>query len=184
MRNVPPARECAFLHDLESSQTKHVPPVVFQLKRAWTSASAPLSIVCPAHHAVPPEHGNVFVDDRDPTFAQHAAYFVQYEPRVLCVMQDITEQDSIEALISDRKMPAVVWQVVDARGGAVADVETNDSRTEHAAKMMGDEAVAASDVEYVCAWRKHTRDFERHIVCSSDFSSPSHAAEAAFDDRG
>jgi hypothetical protein len=100
------------------------------------------------------------------------------------VVQNITEQHGIEALISDWKVPAVVWQVIDRRGSAVAHVESNDSGAEHAAKMMGDETVAATDVEYVCSWRKHPGDFERHIVCSSNFSSPSHAVEAAFDDRG
>jgi hypothetical protein len=50
--------------------------------------------------------------------------------------------------------------------------------------MVRDEAVAAADVEYVGVWRKHTRDFERHVVGSSNFSSPSHSVEATFDGCG
>lgn len=184
MSNVTPARERAFLHDFKSSQIKHPPPVVFHLKRAWTSAPAPLPIVCPAHDAVPPEHGNIFVDDRDAAFAQYAADFVQYESRIVGVVQHVTEQHSVEALIFNGKVPAVVGQVIDACVRAVADVETNHSRSDHASKMMRDETVAAANVEYVCARRKHMRDFERHVVCSSNFSAPSHAVEAAFDDRG
>ena len=184
MREIAPARERAFFHDLKSSQTKCPSPVVFHLKRAGTSASAPLSIVCPAHHAIPPEQRNIFVNDREALLAQHAVHFVKHESRILRVVQYVAKQNRIEALISNGKVPAVVWQIVDARGSAVADVQSNYGRAEHASKMMRDEAVSATHVEYVRTRRQHTRDFERHVVCSPNFSATAHSVEATFNRGG
>jgi len=96
-------------------------------------------------------------------------------------MQHIAKQDRIETLVSHRKVAAIVWQVIDVSGGAGADVQANHGRSQDALKMMCDEAVAAADVEDVCASRKHACDFERHVVCSCDFPPPSHAFEATFD---
>jgi hypothetical protein len=81
---------------------------MFRVERAWTSAAAPLSIVRPAHNAIPPERRDVFVNDCESSFAQHAAHFIQHESRVLRVMQHVTEQHRVEALIAHRKMPAIV----------------------------------------------------------------------------
>ena len=184
MRKIAPARERALLHDFKSSQTKRPSPVVFPLERAWTSASAPLSIVCPAHHAIPPEHRYILIDDRKTALAQDAAHFVQYESRILRVVQHVAKQHCIEALISDGKVPAVVWQIIDAGGGGVADVQSDHGRAEYASKMMRDEAVAATDVEYVRTRRKHTRDFESHVVCTTNFSAAAHPVEATFDGGG
>jgi hypothetical protein len=46
---------------------------------------------------------------------------------------------------------------------------------------MCDEAIAAADVEHVRSRRQHTGDFKRHVICSTDFASSSHAFETAFD---
>jgi len=105
---------------------------VFRVERTWTSAPAPLSIVRPANDAIPPECGYVFVNDSESSFTQHATDFIQHEPRIVRVMQHVTEQHGVEALIAHRKMPAIVRQVVDASGGVAADVESHHSRTEHA----------------------------------------------------
>jgi hypothetical protein len=78
-------------------------------------------------------------------------------------------------------MTAVVRKVIDTRSSAAADVQSNDGSPKHALQVVRDEAIAATDVEHVGAWRKHTRDFKRHVVCSSNFSSASHAVEATFD---
>src|SRR6185295_19152094 len=163
MREVAPTRKWTLLHDLESRQTKRPAPIVFRLKRTWSSAATPLSIVRPANHAVPPDSRNVFINNRQPTIAQHTTDFIQHESRILRVMQHVTEQHGIKAFIFYRKVPAVVGKVFDSRGGEVSHVQPNYSRTEQALQMMRDETIAATDVEHVRARREHTGDFERHV---------------------
>ena len=99
-------------------------------------------------------------------------------------MQNVAEQDRMEALVFDGKVPAVVGKVIDASGGAVADVQTNDRRAQHALQMVRDETVAAADVEDVRMWREHFGDFKRHVVSSPDLAASSHALEAALDGCG
>ena len=125
MREVAPAREWTLFHDLESRQTKHPAPAVFRLKRAWSSAPTPLSIVRPADHAIPPDHRYVFVNNRETTLTQHAAYFIQHEPWILRVMQHVAKQHGVEALIFYGKVEAVVRQVINARRGVAADVKSD-----------------------------------------------------------
>jgi len=96
-------------------------------------------------------------------------------------MQHIAKQDRVETLVSYRKVAAIVWKVIDMRSGAGAHIQSNHSRSQHALKMVCDEAVAAANVEDVGASRKHACDFERHVVCSCDFPSSSNAFEATFD---
>jgi hypothetical protein len=95
-------------------------------------------------------------------------------------MQHIAEQYGVEALFSDREMPSIVGQVIDASGRAVADVQSNYSSSQHASKMMRDKAIAASDIEYVSLRRQHSGNLERHVICSPNLLAPSHAAEATF----
>jgi len=154
---------------------------VFRLKCAWSSAATPLPIVCPTNHAVPPDRRNIFVDDCESAVAQHAVYFVQDEPRVLCVMKDITKQHGIEALIFNRKMAAVVWKVIDTRSNAVANIQPDHSCAKHPLQMMCDEAVAATYVEHSRSRWKHAGDFECHVICSTNFAAPFHALEATLD---
>ncbi len=157
MSEVAPARKRALFHDFKSSQTERPSPRVLCLERARSSAPAPLSIVRPANSAVPPDRRYVFVNDREAAFSQHSAYFVQHESRILRVMQHIAKQHRVKALISDREVAAVVRKIIDACGGAVADVQSNDSRSQQALQMMCDETVAAADVENVCIRRQHFR---------------------------
>jgi hypothetical protein len=126
---------------------------VFRVERAWTSTATPLSIVRPADHAVPPARRHVFVNNRESSFSQHAAHFIQHEPRILRVMQHITEQHRVKALVPNRKMPAVVWNIVDASGGVAPYIQSHDSGSEHALQVMRDETVATTDVEHVSARR-------------------------------
>jgi len=155
---------------------------VFQLKRAWTSAAAPLSIMRPTNYAIPPDCRHIFINNRDATVAQNATHFIKQEPRILRVMQYVAEQHGVEAFIFDGKMAAIVWKIIDPSGSDVAaDVQAYDRRTQQALKMMRDEAVAAADVEHVRSWRQHTRYFERHVIRSPDFAAPSHTLEATFD---
>ena len=181
MREIAPTRERSFLHYFKTRETKDAAPVVFSVKGAWPSASAPLSIVCPADHAVPPKCRHVFVNDCEASVSQYTADFVQHEPWILRVMQHITKQHRIESLVLDRKMPAVVRKILDTRISAPADVKTNHVCAEHALQVVRDEAVAAADVEYVGPRRQHIGYFKRHVVCSPDFASPSHALEATLD---
>ena len=181
MRQIAPTRKWSFLHDLESGQTERPAPTMFRLERAWSSASTPLSIVRPANHAVPPDGRNVFINNRQSTIAQHTTDFVQHESWVLRVMQHVTEQYGIEALIFDRKMTAIVRKIFDARGGVGADVQPNDGRTQQTLKMMCDETIAAADIEHVRLRREHAGDFKRHVICSTNLAPPSHAFEATFD---
>ena len=184
MREVAPARERSLLHDFEARETEDPAPVVFRVERAWSSSSAPLSIVRPANHAVPPKCRHVFVNDREASVSQHPAHFIHHKPRFLGVMQHITEQYGIKTLVLDRKMPPIVRKIIDARGSAAADVETNHCRAEHALQVVRDEAIATADVEHVGAWRQHAGHFERHVVCSPDLAASSHALEATFDSCG
>src|SRR5205085_3212833 len=96
-------------------------------------------------------------------------------------MQHIAKQHRVKALVPDRKMTAVVGQVIDACGGAVGNVQPDDSCPEHALQVMCDETVSAAHVQNVSAWRQHSRDFERHIVCATNFSASAHSPEATFD---
>ena len=130
MREIPPARKWTLTHDLKSSQIERLAPAVFALERAWTSDATPLSIVHPADKPVPPECRHVFVNDREPAFAQDSAYFIQHQPRVMRVMQHVAKQHGVEALVAHRKVAAVVGQVIDARGCAVPDVESDHRLSE------------------------------------------------------
>jgi hypothetical protein len=100
------------------------------------------------------------------------------------VVQNVAEQDGIEALVFDGKVPAVVGKVIDVSGSAVADVQSDHCSTEHALEMVRDETIAAADVEHVGTWWKHFGDFQRHVVSSSDFATSSHSLEATFDGCG
>jgi hypothetical protein len=181
MREITPARKRALLHDFKTCQTKRPAPIVFRLERTWSSAATPLPIVCPTNSAVPPDRRDIFVNDRESAIAQHAAYLIQDEPRILCVMENITEQYSVEALIPDRKVAAIIGEVINPSSGAVSNVQTDYGCAEHALQVMCDETIAAADVEYGGSRRKHTGDFERHVICSTDFAAASHAVEATFD---
>src|ERR1041384_2236051 len=124
MREVAPARKRPLLHHFKTRDTKYPAPVVFCVERAWSSSSTPLSIVSPADHAVPPKCRHVFVNDREASVSQHPAHLVQHEPRILRVMQHITQQYRIKALVLNRKMPSVVRKIIDASGSAAADIQT------------------------------------------------------------
>src|ERR1051326_9451656 len=87
---------------------------MFRVERASTRAATPLTIVTPAKYAVPPENRYVFVDDCESSLSQHPAHFIQDQPRILRVMQHVTKQHRVEALVHNRKGPAIVRQVVDA----------------------------------------------------------------------
>jgi len=154
------------------------------LKCAWSTAVTPLPIVCPTDHAVPPNRWDIFIDDGESAVAQHAAYFIQNEACVLCVMENVTEQDGVKALISNRKMAAIIGKVIDASGGAVADVQPDHPCAEHALQMMRDEAITAADVEHSRPRRQYAGYFERHVICSTNFTAASHALEATFDSGG
>jgi len=151
------------------------------VERAWTSAATPLSIVCPADDAVPPECRHVFVDNREPSFSERPAHFIQNESRIVGVVQHIAEQHRIEALILHGKMTAIVRQVVDASIGVAAYIQSNYISAEHALQMMRDEPVATADVENIRARRQHIHDFERHVVSATHLAAASHALEATFD---
>jgi hypothetical protein len=82
-------------------------------------------------------------------------------------------------------MTAVVRKIIDPRvRGIHANVEPNDSFPEHALEMMRYKSVATTDVEHVSARRKHTRNFKRHVICSTDFASSSCTLEASLDRSG
>jgi hypothetical protein len=181
---VTPTRKRTLFHNFKACEIEHSAPVVRELKGAWSSAATPLPIVCPANDAVPPEQRHIFVDDRQAAVSQHSIHFVKDKPRIVRVMQHVAKQYCVEALITDWEVAAVVGQVIDARRGAVSDVETDYGRAEHALQMMSDETVAAADVENVSAWRQHARDFERHVVCATDLAASSHSFEATFDGCG
>ena len=130
MREVAPTRKRTLLHDLEARQTKNPAPTVFRLKRAWSSSSTPLSIVCPANDAVPPDRRYIFVNNGESAVTQNAADFIQHEPRILCVMQHVAEQYGVKALILYGKMAAIVRKVIDPSGSVFADVQSNHRRAQ------------------------------------------------------
>src|ERR1051325_3597841 len=114
MREVAPARQRTLFNDLKACQAKHPAPIMLRLKRAWSSSTTPLTIVCPTDNAVPPDRRYVFVDNRETAVSQHSSHLVESEPGVLRVVQNVAEQDGIEALVFDGKVPAVVDQSFDA----------------------------------------------------------------------
>jgi hypothetical protein len=96
-------------------------------------------------------------------------------------MEHVTKQHRVETLIAHGKMPAIVRQILNVRGRAVADVDPDHGFADEAAQMMRDETVAAADVEHVGPRRQYTRYFERHIVRSPNLAPSSRALEAALD---
>jgi hypothetical protein len=96
-------------------------------------------------------------------------------------MQYVTKQHRIEALVHYRKAPSIVRQVVDASGGVAADIQSHYGRAEHALQVMRDETAATAHVEHCGARRQDLRDFERHVISTSDLAAPSHALDATFD---
>ncbi|MEN3329658.1 MAG: hypothetical protein V7638_4465 [Acidobacteriota bacterium] len=181
MREVAPARKRTLLHYLEARQTKYPAPTVFCLKRAWSSSPTPLPVMRPTNNAIPPDRRYIFVDNRESAITQHAADFIQHESRILCVMQHVAEQHRVEALIFHRKMAAIVRKIIDLSSGLFADVQPNHRRAQQPLQMMRDEAIAATDVEHVRLRGQHTRDFERHVISSTNLAAPSHAFEATLD---
>src|ERR1043166_153539 len=157
---------------------------MFRVERASTSAATPLTIVTPAKYAVPPEYRYVFVDDCESSLSQHPAHFIQDQPRILRVMQHVTKQHRVEALVHNRKVPAIVRQVVNASRCIATYIQSHYSRAEHALQMMRDETVATADVEHSRARRQHLRDFARHVISTCGLAAPSHALDATFDSCG
>jgi hypothetical protein len=96
-------------------------------------------------------------------------------------MQHVTKQDRVEALVHNRKVPAVVRQIVDASGGIATHVQSHYSRAEHALQVMCDETVATTDVEHARARRQDLRDFKRHVISTAYLATPFHALDATFD---
>jgi hypothetical protein len=184
MGEVTPTRKGTLFHNFKACEIKNPAPVVWELKGAWSSATAPLSIVCPTDNAVPPERRDVFVNDRHATFTQHSIHLIKHEARIVRVMQHVAKQHGVEALIFHGKVTAIVGYVIDARRSAIGDVEAHDSSVQHALQMMRDKTVATTDVENVSAWRQHSRDLKGHVVCATDFAASAHASEATFDDCG
>ena len=182
MREIAPARKCTLLHDVEARQIEGSAPILFSLKCTWSSAAAPLSIMRPADRTVPPDRWHVFVNDCHATVSQNATDFIQHQSRILRVMQYVTKQHGVETVVPDGKMTAIVRKIIDpCCRGVSADVETNHSLAEHALQMMRDEPVATTDVEDVSVWRQHTRDFKRHVICSTNLSASTCTFEASFD---
>src|SRR5215204_4999907 len=148
MREVTPTRQWTFLYNLKSRQTKDPPPILLLLKCAWTSATAPLSIVRPADRPVPPDRGYVFVNDRQTAISQHATDFIQHETRILRMMQHITKQHRIEAVVSHREMTTIIRKIINPSICIRADVQANYRRSEHALEMMRDKSITAANVEH------------------------------------
>jgi len=122
MGQVTPPRERTFLYDFKSRQAKHSAPVLFCLKRAWSSSTTPLPIVCPANYPVPPYRRYILIDDREAAVTQYTAHLIQHETRILRVMKNIAKQHGVKSLVTNGKMTAIVGQVIDTRGRAGADV--------------------------------------------------------------
>src|SRR5690348_4490263 len=78
-------------------------------------------------------------------------------------------------------MTAVVREILDWRGSSLANIEADNRFAKQAAKVVSDEAVAATDVEHVGPRRQHARHFQRHIVRAPHLAAASHALEATFD---
>ena len=62
-------------------------------------------------------------------------------------MQHVTKQHGVETLIAHGKMAAVIREELDSRCRAVADVEPDDRPSQQSGQMMGDEAVATTNVK-------------------------------------
>jgi len=99
-------------------------------------------------------------------------------------MQHITEQHRIEALVHNRKVPAIVRQIVDASGCVATHIQSHYSRAEHALQVMRDETIATAYVKHTSARRQDLRDLERHVVSTAHLAAPSHALDATFDGCG
>ena len=96
-------------------------------------------------------------------------------------MQHVAKQHGVETLIAHGKMPAVVREILDVRGGTLADVEPYDRFADQRAEMVRDKTITATNVEHVGPRRQHTRHLQRHVVRAADFAPSSHAPEAALD---
>ena len=87
----------------------------------------------PTNHAVPPDGRHIFINNCYATVAQDTTHLIQHESRIVGVIQHVKEQHSVDALIFDGKLAAIVRKIIDTSGGDVApDVQPNDRRTQQA----------------------------------------------------
>jgi hypothetical protein len=115
--------------------------------------------------------GNVFIDQREAAFTQHAAHFAQNNRNILGVMQNVAESHRTKRFIRCRKTGTIVLPIIDCRLSAASQINPDNASAEHRAQMMRDEAVATADVEHFGAARYHTRYFQSHVISAADFAS-------------
>ena len=164
MREIAPAREWALTDDLEAGRTELRAPHRREPEGAWACAVLPLAVMNPAQHAIQPATRNVFVHQDKTTTPQNAPHLTHEQAEVLRMMQYVTEQDRIEALVRDRKVLAVVTQVFDRRGGAFRQVYSYHWHTEHGGQVVRYESIAAAHVQHARSGGYKTRHFKRHVV--------------------
>jgi len=61
------------------------------------------------------------------------------------------------------------------------EVNADHFSVKHCRQMMRDEAAAATNVKHTRFIRKHTRDFQRHVVSTTDLATASFTSPAALD---
>ena len=92
MRKVAPAREWALAYDVKPSGIEKRAPFGFATKRARSGAFPPLEIVRPTDQTVPPDRGNVFINNSLTARAQDPLQLIHDCAEVLAVMQYVAEE--------------------------------------------------------------------------------------------
>ncbi|HJZ81468.1 MAG TPA: hypothetical protein VKD91_14025 [Pyrinomonadaceae bacterium] len=133
----------------------------------------------PADRPVPPGSRYVFINKRDSASAQHPSHLVQDDANVCRMMQHVAEQHCVERAVIGRKHCAVVAAVIDRGVGRLHDIDAHHWHPQHCAQVMGDEAVAATDIQDFRSFRNQPRNLERHVVGPADLAAPSLTPEAA-----
>jgi hypothetical protein len=67
------------------------------------------------------------------------------------MMKHITKRDGVTRVVFDWQTMAVITNVIDRRFGFVADINAQYVSAQQSAQVMRDEAVAATDIQDVCA---------------------------------
>jgi hypothetical protein len=94
------------------------------------------------------------------------------------VVKYVTEQCCVYGAVRDRKVFTVELSIINRRFGSCTQIDPDDGGSDRGRQVMGDEAVAATHIEYTRIGRNHARDFERHVISTANLATPALATPA------
>jgi hypothetical protein len=82
-------------------------------------------------------------------------------------------------MIGGGKVFAIVVPVIHERFRRTIHIDSQNVTAQHSREVLGDEAIAATNVQNFVCVRNGSRDFERHIVSAPDFPPAAFATKSA-----